>query len=430
LFGISISPMRAPYGLLYAQLPFHGWLIVAVTFLASALSIGPGYAFGLFIDPLQDSFGWQRTAVSASLSFAAVGSLTSPLLGKFMDRFGARPLMAVSLTIMGTSFLLRPLMTELWHWYALSFLQYLAFSGSAGLPAGRLVGIWFAKSRGRVMGITTMGNNFGGFIVPLITGFLLASGNWEAAFLILAGLTYFVALLSILVIRERPDRRPGPDGQWAVGAIPPELEGWTLREALHSRSFYTIGVALSLGAFTYSAVLPQISDHLISQGMSRTTVPFAISLLAAFGMMGKLSFGYLSERFTARRMLMVSLSGQIVFIAMIVRFPTEPMAWLVAPAFGLFMGAFGALVPLLVQETFGLRNFGTIAGLISTASVIPFFSGPLLAGSSFDIADSYGPGFLIVAVMFALAVATLSQGGAVPGASLGRDSIASDDGRA
>ena len=422
--------MRALYALLHAQLPFHGWLIIAVTFLASALSIGPGYVFGLFIDPLQDAFGWQRTAVSASLSFAAVGSLTSPLLGRFMDRFGARPLMAVSLIIMGTSFLLRPLMTELWHWYALSFLQYLAFSGSAGLPAGRLVGIWFAKSRGRVMGITTMGNNFGGFIVPLITGFLLVSGNWEAAFLILAGLTYLVALLSILVIRERPDRGSGPDGRRAVGAKPPELEGWTVREALRSRSFYTIGVALSLGAFTYSAVLPQVSDHLITHGMSRTTVPFAISLLATFGMIGKLSFGYLSERFTARRMLMVSLSGQIVFIAMIVRFPTEPMAWLAAPAFGLFMGAFGALVPLLVQETFGLRNFGTISGLISTASVVPFFAGPLLAGSSFDIADSYGPGFLIVAAMFALAIATLSQGGTVPGAILGQGSTAVDDGRA
>ncbi len=422
--------MRALYALLHAQLPFHGWLIIAVTFLASALSIGPGYAFGLFIDPLRDAFGWQRTAVSASLSFAAVGSLTSPLLGRFMDRFGTRPLMAVSLVIMGTSFLMRPLMTELWHWYALSLLQYLAFSGSAGLPAGRLVGIWFAKSRGRVMGITTMGNNFGGFIVPLITGFLLASGNWEAAFLLLAGLTYLVALLSILVIRERPDRGQVLEGQGDAGAKPPELDGWTVREALHSRTFYTIGVALSLGAFTYSAVLPQISDHLVSQGMSRTTVPFAISLLATFGMIGKLSFGYLSERFTARRMLMVSLSGQIVFIAMIVRFPTEPMAWLAAPAFGLFMGAFGALVPLLVQETFGLRNFGTISGLISTASVVPFFVGPLLAGSSFDIADSYGPGFLIVAAMFALAIATLSQGGTVPGAILGRSSVTYDDERA
>ena len=116
-------------------------------------------------------------------------------------------------------------------------------------------------------------------------------------------------------------------------------------------------------------------------------------------------------------MLMVSLSGQIVFIAMIVRFPTEPLAWLAAPAFGLFMGAFGALVPLLVQETFGLRNFGTISGLIAMASVIPFFAGPLLAGRSFDIADSYGPAFLIVAAMFALAVATLVRANA-PGSAL------------
>ena len=224
-----------------------------------------------------------------------------------------------------------------------------------------------------------------------------------------------------MVIRERPQSGPEVRSDGTNGAQPPELEGWTVREALRSSTFYAIAVALSLGAFTYSAVLPQISAHLISQGMSRTTVPFAISLLAAFGMIGKLSFGYLSERFTARLMLMVSLSGQIVFIAMIVRFPTEPLAWLAAPAFGLFMGAFGALVPLLVQETFGLRNFGTISGLITTASVFPFFAGPLLAGRSYDIADSYGPGFLIVAVMFALAVATLIPARGAAHARLRRD---------
>ena len=411
--------MRAPYAFLHAQLPFHGWLIVAVTFLASALSIGPGYAFGLFIHPLQDSFGWQRTAVSASLSFAAVGSLTSPVLGRFLDRFGARPLMTVSLVIMGTSFLLRPMMTELWHWYALSFLQYLPFTGSAGLPAGRLVSIWFARSRGRVMGIATMGYNFGGLTVPLITGFLLASGNWEAAFLILAGLAYFIALLSVIVIRESPNRGMLPAGESAVGSTPSELEGWTIDEVLRSKTFYAIALSLSLGAFTYSAVLPQISDHLISHGMSRTTVPLAISLLAACGMMGKLSFCYLSEGFTARRMLMVSLFGQIIFIAMIVRFPAVPLAWFAASAFGLFMGGFGALVPLLVQETFGLRNFGVISGLITMVSVIPFFVGPLLAGMSFDIMDSYGPGFLVVAAMFALAMVVLIRGSAAH-ASLAR----------
>ena len=62
-----------------------------------------------------------------------------------------------------------------------------------------------------------------------------------------------------------------------------------------------------LGSFTYSSILSQVSDHLISKGMEQSIVPLAISLLAIFGMMGKLSFGYLSEKFTARRMMIINL---------------------------------------------------------------------------------------------------------------------------
>ena len=336
-----MSGMRVTDSVARARFAYQGWLIVGVVFLASAMTIGPAYAFGLFIDPLRDSFEWPRTAISASLSFAAVGALTWPLLGRLMDRYGARPVMVLSLATMGTSFLLRPLMTELWHWYVLSFFQYVAFSGSTGLPAGRLVGIWFQSSRGRVMGLTTMGNNFGGLTVPLMTGFLLASGNWQAAFLVLATLTFCIALLSMAVVRERPDYVGNGAAAARGGRGTAALSGWTVHDAVRSRSFYALALATMLASFTYSAVLPQVADHLSSNGMARTTVPFAVSLLAAFGMMGKLGFGYLSERITARRTMMISLSGQIVFIFMMVSFPAAPLAWVAVPLFGLFMGAYG-----------------------------------------------------------------------------------------
>jgi MFS family permease len=400
--------MRSRYSVLYSGVAYYGWLVVAVVFLSSALSIGPGYAFGLFIEPLEDSFGWHRTAISLSLSFGAVGSLTSPLLGRIMDRYGTRPLMAGSLAVMGVGFLLRPLMTELWHWYALSFLQYVAFSGAAGLPVGRLVGVWFRSSRGRVMGVATTGNNFGGLTVPLMTGFLLASGNWQAAYLLLGSLAFVIAFLSLALIREHPPEaaRASPD---TPKTPTPALTGWTVRDAVHSRSFYALAISLTLGSFTYSGVVPQVADHLIVEGMSRTTVPFAISLLAAFGMVGKLSFGYLSERYTARRMMMASLSGQVVFIALMVAFPTPPIAWMAVPLFGLFMGSYGALVNLVVQDSFGLRNFGTISGLIMMTSVVSFFAGPILAGRSYDLTGHYGVGFIVVAVMFAVAVVALTR---------------------
>ena len=397
--------MRIPYPAPFQQLAYYGWLVVGTVFLASAISIGPGYAFGLFIEPLENSFSWPRTAISASLSFAAVGSLASPILGKLMDRYGARLLITLSLFIMGISFLLRPLMSELWHWYVLSFLQYIAFAGSTGLPAGRLVPIWFPKTRGRVMGITTMGNNFGGVTVPLITGFLLASGNWEAAFLVLAGLTFSIGLMSLVFIRDFPSE----DGSGESSTSPIKLTGLSAKEAVRSRSFYFLGFSMMLGSFTYSAVLPQVGDHLIAKGMSQTTVPFAISLLATFGMAGKLIFGYMSEIYTARRMMIVSLAGQVVFIFMMVIFPTPPIAWFAVPLFGLFMGSYGALGNLVAQETFGLKHFGSVAGLLSMAGVISFFIGPFVAGQSYDLTDSYGPGFIAVAIMFTIAAIALTM---------------------
>lgn len=384
---------------------YYGWLVVGTVFLSSAVSIGPGYAFGLFIGPLEEEFGWQRTAISASLSFVALGSLTAPFLGRYMDRHGARLLMVGSLLVMGFSFLLRPFMSQLWHWYVLSFLQYLALLGSTNLPAGRLVSIWFPRMQGRVMGLTTMGNNFGGFAVPLMVGPMLAGGNWRGAFLLLAGLTFLIAFLSIVLVREFPDADPSEEPGKAGPA--PQLTGQAVGEVIRGQSFYMLGLSLMLGSFTYSALVPQVSDHLITSGMSLEVAARAVSLLAAFGMAGKFSFGYLSERVTARRMMMVSLSGQAFFIVMLVLFPTPPIAWLAVPLFGLFMGSYGALINLVVQETFGLKHFGSIAGLISLTMGVSGLLGPLLAGQSFDRLGSYGPGFVAVAIMFAIGAVSL-----------------------
>ena len=406
--------MRATHLLARARRPYYGWLIVAITFIAAALAIGSSnYAFGLFIEPLEREFGWQRTQITASLSFMAVGSLAGPFIGRLMDRYGARPILVVSVSLFGLSFLLRPLMTHLWHWYGLSLMQFVAFSGAAGLPAGRLVPIWFPRSRGRVMGITAMGNNFGGLTLPLVVGFVLAVSTWQAGFFIIGAVALLVALVAAGAVHELPPLEDAGsvkgDGSAEAGGSPQLLHGSTVQEALRSRSFYAMTLSLMLGSFTYGAVLPLVSDHLATEGVARNTVPLAVALMAAFGMVGKLLFGYLSERITARRAMMISLGGQIVFIGFMVALPSSPFIWFSVPLFGLHMGAFGALAPLIVQENFGLKAFGTISGLSQLATVVPFAFGPLLAGASFDLTESYGPGFIVVAVLFGIGILSLTQ---------------------
>ena len=112
--------------------------VAGACFSALGVAIGSSqYAFGVFLEPLHAELGWTRTQISASLSFLAVGSLLAPLMGRVIDRHGARPVLVGSLLCMAVSYLLRPLMSELWHWYALSFLQFAAFAGATSLPTGR-----------------------------------------------------------------------------------------------------------------------------------------------------------------------------------------------------------------------------------------------------------------------------------------------------
>ena len=394
----------------------RGWLVVSAVFLASAMTVGSSqYSFGVFVEPLQDDFGWSRTQISASLSFAALGGLMAPILGRIMDRHGARPVMVTCLTFFGISFLLRPMMSELWHWYGLSVLQYIGFSGAALLPTGRLVGIWFKRTRGRVIAIASMGNNFGGLVMPPVVGLVLGLASWQGAYLTLGIVGLGVALFSLVVVRERPLNgsrvQIGLSDMGGQGTDPGTiiLKGWTVTEAIHSKIFYLITLVIMLGTFTYSAVLPQVFAHLKDEGQSVTVAALALSLMAALGMVGKLTFGYLAERTTARYALIVSLIGQAMFLIAMLGSSTPAVMWVSVPLFGLCMGAFGALYQLIVQETFGVRHYGSIMGLINMATVVSFACGPLLAGVSYDLTDSYNISFITSSVMFLLAAALLSQ---------------------
>ena len=153
-------------------------------------------------------FGWTRTQINASLSFLAVGQILGPLVGRIIDLRGPRMIVAVCVGLTASSYLVRPMMTELWHWYALSFIQYAGFSATM-TPVGRIVGLWFPKARGRVMGVAMMGNNFGGVVLPGIVGAVIAYGGWQTGYYLQGLLTSFIAITVLVALRE-PRIAPSP----------------------------------------------------------------------------------------------------------------------------------------------------------------------------------------------------------------------------
>ena len=387
----------------------HGWLIGGVVFLTFTLTVGiTQYAFGVFVTELEADLGWSRAEITAAVSFFAVAGLAAPPVGWLLDRYGARPVMAASLAALAVSQLLRPWMTDVWQFYALSAIQFAAMPGAVIITAGRLVGIWFEASRGRAMGLTAMGANFGGIIFASLTALLITAIGWRASYFLYGLLFAALIPLVLLVIRERPAApapAPSADGRAPSAAAG---SGASVAEALRSRAFYLVVVALLLAQLTYGAVLPQIVPHLQNVGVPRTEAAAALSLFALFGMCGKVLFGWLTERRPTRYVLGASLGCQVAGLWILLAAGSSPVFWLAVPVFGLGFGALGALMPLLVQETFGLRAFGTIFGLVNFVALGAAFAGPLLVAASFDATGSYRTAFLALSGAFVLSAITVS----------------------
>ena len=385
---------------------FHrGWAIAAACFLASSVAVGGSqYSFGHFVEPLENTFGWTRTQIGLSLSLIAFGSFISPLIGSLIDKQGSRRIMAFSMAVFGISYLVRPFMTELWHWYFLSVVQSFSMVGAAMLPPGKLVGLWFPENRGRVIGITAMGNNFGGMVIQPIIAFLVTVYNWKVAYAVVGALGILVSIYSYLVVKN-------PDSE-SKGILESEkntdnLTGFTLKEAIRTKTFYAITFAILCGTFTYSSLLPQVSSHLIINGVRESTASIAVSLFATCGMVGKFVFGNLSDKYGPRRALVLDLCGQAIFASLLVYAGDGLPVWVIVPAMGFFLGAFGALYQLIVIDAFGVKHFGAIMGVIAISNAVPSFLGPIIAGMSFDITGSYAVAFVITSVIFVLGAISL-----------------------
>jgi MFS family permease len=395
---------------------YYGWNVAVVAFLSTGISVGmTGYAFGAFVEPLEEEFGWTRAQVNWGVALSFVSGVVAPIVGRLMDRVGARPVMVASLLIMSVGFFLRASVDSLWEFYLFSSIVYIGMPGAAVMPAGRLVGLWFPKTRGRMMGIVTSGNNFGGLtIVPLAAGIIALSG-WRWGFASLGFISVALAVLVFLVIRERPPEvvEPGESP-----GKPREIPGVSGRVALHSYSFYLIAAGITAGSLTYSVMLSQMIPHLESQGFSSGASAAALTLTAFFGLTSKIFFGLLSEKITARLAFVLSLAIQAAGVFLFIAGGGSQWAWGAVVVFGLGFGGMGALIPLTIAEAFGLKSFGTIMGFVSVAGILPQLVGPLFAGYIFDQRGSYSIPFAIVVGAFIFGAFALLAARRTPMSSL------------
>jgi Major Facilitator Superfamily/AAA domain len=159
---------------------FYGWFIVATTFLIALVTAGGRNAFGVFVIPMSEEFGWNRSTISL---VAAIGSLingfSQPLLGQIFDTFGGRKVILVSLAIFGGTTLLLALTFNIVFFIVIfGLLMSMASSGTSLTITSALLSRWFQRKRATVLSLSTAGASAGGLLlVPLAMYVLQRTGR-------------------------------------------------------------------------------------------------------------------------------------------------------------------------------------------------------------------------------------------------------------
>jgi cyanate permease len=146
---------------------------------------------------------------------------------------------------------------------------------------------------------------------------------------------------------------------------------------------------------------------LTDRGISAGNAALAVSAMGAAILAGRLSTGWLLDRFFAPRVgaCLFALSALGTFLLAGAR--TLPVGIEGAALIGFGMGGEGDITPYLLSRYFGLKSFSTLYGFTWTAYAIAGAVGPIVMGRAFDATGSYSALLMQLAAVTLVAAALL-----------------------
>ncbi len=395
---------------------FYGWWILAVCTLVSvAADVAYNPVLSVFVKPVTEDLGWNRATFAGAITGGALlGGLACLLLGRVLDRRGARDIMIGGGALLGACMLLLSRLDAVWQFYILIGLARACAIAASQMAATVAISNWFIKKRGRAIGMMYMGGRLGGGVIPLFAQPLIQGVGWRSTWAILGLFVWVTSILPPwLAIRRRPeDMGLRPDGEMPeagqpvpVGSLP--LKGrsrqsdapWTLPLAMHTPSFWILTVVAGQAMMATGGVNLHQVAYMTDRGISPGEAVAALAVFSFCGGVSGLAWGFLAERVTIRLVLFSSmlLSGLGVLSLLFVYDTATVFGY--AVFYGLAMGGNNALAQVAFADYYGRRSLGAIAGFTTPFMVATNALGPLAAGLLFDMRGDYIVSFALLAAM-------------------------------
>ncbi|HYU17269.1 MAG TPA: MFS transporter [Chloroflexota bacterium] len=375
---------------------YYGWIMLSAVALMTFASSGSRFSFGVFVQPMSETFGWDRAqlALAASLNLL-VGGLFRPVAGILADRAGSKLVALVGVALAASALILTSYVRELWQFYfAYGLLLAIGYACASPVTVTTLVSHWFVKRRSLAMSIGSTGTSLGELVtVPLAMLAVLYTG-WDAAFRTIAGFMVLIVVPAVfLLIHNRPadrglkpygqDERLGASGHAASG---PSL---TLRQAARSGDFWRLSFGFFVCGFTMSFASTHFVPFAMDMGFEPMAAANALGLVGGFSIVGGLGAGYLADRFSRKNVLAAVYLIRGLAFGVLLEARDLPTLYLGSLLLGVSWTSTSPLTSAITADRCGLKNLGTIFGMMFTIMPIGSAVGAYLGGVVYERAHSY-----------------------------------------
>lgn len=385
---------------------FYGWWIVIASFIAT-LTLGETvWSFGVFFKPLESEFAWSRSIVSSAYSAFLIGhAISQATSGRMADRFSPRPLLLASavLTGLGVS-----LCSQIHTIDSLRFFLFIAGLGSGAtwsVPNVTTQRWFYQKPRaGLALSIVVAGVGIGALIFAPLINYLVLSHGWRDAFLI-AGILFFIFIaVSAVLIRQSPVESKAVSEGKGGSSTAKVNQVWSTGRLIRTPAYISITFVTCMAVLTFQVVSVHLVPMATDIGISSTVSAAALGLLGGFSVPGRFVAGFLSDKFSWKKVLIISVIGLLLSLFWLFFLKATWMLYAFVFCFGLFHGARVSAASGILGEFFGMRSLGALIGLTFALSQLAGAIAPYVAGFIFDTTGSYFVAIIILLVILICAV--------------------------
>ena len=382
------------------QLPYYGWMIVALAALAMVATLpGRTVGLGLITESLISEFGMTRTEYAKFNMIATLlGTAGALIAGPLTDRFGIR------VTLSGTLILLGCLVMTMSQWMtAATVMAFLILTRTVGQSALSTisvtsVGKWFTTRLAIAMGVFSVIVAIGFSVAIVGAQTQIAIVGWRKVWMTI-GLSVLILGLLCVALARRGESSQQASEELGNGTV------LTLREALLTPCFWVFAIGMALYGGLIASVSLFNESILQELGFGQETFRYAMAGLMSAGLLGNMIAAWSARRIGLPRVMAVSLAILTIVMLTYDRLQSDWQVITHAGIFGFCGGVFSVLFFTGFGQAFGHTHLGKIQGCAQALAVIASALGPWwLAdvqqrlGSYFFAMTSVAPVFALVAI--------------------------------